>query len=940
MTVAVNDTIERYLIAGAGPYAYTWRIFNDTDLQVYALSLAVPPVPTLLTYLTHYTVTGANDAGGGSITLTAAAIAAFTSFTLDIRSNTPRNQPTSIRNQARFLPEIHEDAFDYLDRQIQDMGRRVDASIQTPDNEPALPMILPPVAGRAGKFNAFDVLGLPIASSGTGNDSALRVDLATTTLAAEGDRLIGHRHPGTGSVAMSVYAVLRGMTLVSMFGAVGDAVTNDRAAVQAAIDWVSSQGGGTVAFEYGKTYRLTAGGSTTLGLSACALIKAGVTLDLCGATLSCEVSAINQCPVWMFGNGTWIKNGTVNGVYSGAPSAQSFFGSAISVGVPNNAGDSAAVPSAGQFMRGWGIEGCTLSTNRTRYPAVSVMGGANAGRIIRNHIPDSATASGFHFDWGNTGTVSSADIPTTRTSFNGGTAYTTHPHNIDLIGNSIGTLSVATLGDAGAFAVRVSGCYNIRVDGMEVESVANTGYFHTGGDLGFEFARPEDKRHAYQGMVCRRMSVRNFGAAAAQGVYVDTLGDNVYREQFISNYVPLANPLWHGDVFIEDCDFPGANQDNTYAARFIQARGVRIARTNLTRWKHGVLVDEMTRDITIDDNLITGNREDGVQVGVQQLREGTYNIKVTNNRIYGNGTTATAHGIDVARCFSLWCYGNILGQESGETQQFGIRVEDVAGAFRDLRFRDNHVNGGLGAYSLATSSPSDVLKYRIITEFENNTSSFGVTTLQGGQQFVPDHARLVGNSRQANWKLPTGSTSAPADGVWYKGDVIELSAPVPSGGPAYCCTTSGNFRALPAITNGSTTTGLPTFTCSITGITVNTTAQSYQVVVSSATGLFAGMKCSIAAAGITDALILSVSGTTLQLDTQATSTQVATAFSTTGLIEGEVVSINTTTPIAGATILKIAGTTVTLDINASDTQAGRTITSTAPVFKAQAAIAA
>jgi hypothetical protein len=134
MTVAVNDTIERYLITGAGPYAYTWRIFNDTDLQVYALSLASPPVPTLLTYLTHYTVTGANSASGGSITLTAAAIAAFTGFTLDIRANTPEDQPTSIRNQARFLPEIHEDAFDYLSRQIQDLQRRVNASIRFPDN--------------------------------------------------------------------------------------------------------------------------------------------------------------------------------------------------------------------------------------------------------------------------------------------------------------------------------------------------------------------------------------------------------------------------------------------------------------------------------------------------------------------------------------------------------------------------------------------------------------------------------------------------------------------------------------------------------------------------------------------------------------------------------------------------------------------------------------
>jgi hypothetical protein len=791
--------------------------------------------------------------------------------------------------------------------------------------------------------------------------AGLRADLASQVDGTKGAGLVGYgpavSYPaGTiGGFLGSVYGrtaaeILAGVTptnffypplTVDRYGTNSVQGTTDmRAAAQSAVDVANVAGGGTVVFLPGNLYRLVCGGPTTLSIQACLQIKANVWVYAVGATVNCEVSAINQCPVWLYGDKAKIRGGTINGVYSGAPSAQSFFGSAISVGLPNNCGDSAASPAAGQFMKGWEIDGCTLTTNRALYPVVSIMGGPNNGRVANNVVPDSATASGFHCDWGNTGTISATAIAAARVAFNAATAFTTHPHSIDFVNNSIGTLSVATSGDSGAFGVRLSGCYNIRVDGMQIESVANTPYLHTGGDLGFEFARAEDKRHAYQGIVCRRMSVRIIANAALQGVFVDTLGDNVYREQFISGYVPLANPLWHGDVLIEDCDFAGANQDNTYGARFIQARGVRITRTNLTRWKHGVLVDEMTRDITIDDNLITGNREDGVQVGVQQLREGTYNIKVTNNRIYGNGTTATAHGIDIARCIGLWCFGNLLGQDSGETQQFGIRVEDVAGAFRDLRFRDNHVIGGLGAYSLATSSPSDVFKYRIVSEFENNTSSFGVTTLQSGMSFIPDHQKLVGQSRQASWRLPTGSTSSPVDGIWYKGDDLMLSAPVPSGGPAYCCTTSGNFRVLPAITNGSTTTGLPTFTCSLTGITVNTTALAYQVVVSSATGLFPGMKCSIAAAGITDATILSVTGTTIELDTQATATLAATAFSTTGLIEGEVVSINTTTPIAGATILKIAGTTVTLDINASDTQAGRTITSTAPVFKAQAAIAA
>lgn len=227
MTVALNDTIERYVISGAGPYAFSWRIFNDTDLQVYALSLAVPPVPTLLTLNTHYTVTGANVASGGSITLLTAAFTPYAGFTVDIRANTPENQPTSIRNQARFLPEIHEDAYDYLSRQIQDLRRLVDAKIGAPDYEPTLAMILPPVATRAGKYSAFDSLGQPIASSGTGNDSALRTDLATGTPGGAGAQLVAARRNSTGSVARTLQAKLDERITLLDFGGVGDGITNN-----------------------------------------------------------------------------------------------------------------------------------------------------------------------------------------------------------------------------------------------------------------------------------------------------------------------------------------------------------------------------------------------------------------------------------------------------------------------------------------------------------------------------------------------------------------------------------------------------------------------------------------------------------------------------------------------------------------------------------------
>lgn len=131
MTVETNDTYERYVISGVGPYAFSWRIFSDGDLVVTALAPGdVDPV----IFTTEYSVTGVNDIDGGSITLTAGAATTYAGYTLDIRSDTPIEQPTSIKNQGTFLPVVHETAFDRLNRQIQDLARKVKQSFRYPDD--------------------------------------------------------------------------------------------------------------------------------------------------------------------------------------------------------------------------------------------------------------------------------------------------------------------------------------------------------------------------------------------------------------------------------------------------------------------------------------------------------------------------------------------------------------------------------------------------------------------------------------------------------------------------------------------------------------------------------------------------------------------------------------------------------------------------------------
>lgn len=154
MTVNINDTVDRYPISGVGPYAFSYRIFDETDLAVTAI---LADIPTLLSLSLDYTVTGENVEAGGSITLQAATAVLYAGYTLDIRSDIAQTQPTRIRNQGAFLPAIHEDALDRLSRQIQDLGRKSNASLRLPDNE-LTDAVAPSVASRKGRYLFADAI--------------------------------------------------------------------------------------------------------------------------------------------------------------------------------------------------------------------------------------------------------------------------------------------------------------------------------------------------------------------------------------------------------------------------------------------------------------------------------------------------------------------------------------------------------------------------------------------------------------------------------------------------------------------------------------------------------------------------------------------------------------------------------------------------------------
>jgi len=129
----------------------------DTSSNLYSFVFQTGSVFTNNALGITATVTGADVDTGCTVTLSAPLAAGWS---LDIRSAIPETQTTSIKNQGQFLPDLHEEAFDRVTRQLQDLNRRAYLfGVHGPDIEnipwPAVPAPLL----RANTNLGFDING-------------------------------------------------------------------------------------------------------------------------------------------------------------------------------------------------------------------------------------------------------------------------------------------------------------------------------------------------------------------------------------------------------------------------------------------------------------------------------------------------------------------------------------------------------------------------------------------------------------------------------------------------------------------------------------------------------------------------------------------------------------------------------------------------------------
>jgi len=159
--MTVSSTTVKNSYSGNGSttqFAYGYKIFADSDLQVI-IRVNSTGVETVKTLTTHYTVAGAGDASGGSITFTSGNIPASGETVVIIRE-VPQTQAIDYIANDPFPAESHEEGLDRATMTTQQVQEELDRSIKlSRTNTMTSTEFTVGATDRANKILAFDSSG-------------------------------------------------------------------------------------------------------------------------------------------------------------------------------------------------------------------------------------------------------------------------------------------------------------------------------------------------------------------------------------------------------------------------------------------------------------------------------------------------------------------------------------------------------------------------------------------------------------------------------------------------------------------------------------------------------------------------------------------------------------------------------------------------------------
>ena len=214
--MTVSSTTVKNSYSGNGSttqFAYGYKIFADSDLIVIIRTDSTG-VETVKTLTTHYTVAGAGDASGGSITFTSGNTPASGQTVVIIRE-VPQTQAIDYIANDPFPAESHEEGLDRSAMNVQQLQEEVDRSIKiSRTNTMTSTEFTVGATDRANKVLAFNSSG---EISVTQELGTFKGTSATTTTAAFVERDI---------VKSTTAAQLNNIYICVAASAIGDTLTD------------------------------------------------------------------------------------------------------------------------------------------------------------------------------------------------------------------------------------------------------------------------------------------------------------------------------------------------------------------------------------------------------------------------------------------------------------------------------------------------------------------------------------------------------------------------------------------------------------------------------------------------------------------------------------------------------------------------------------------
>ncbi|WP_157605400.1 hypothetical protein [Schlesneria paludicola] len=336
------------------------------------------------------------------------------------------------------------------------------------------------------------------------------------------------------------------------------------------------------------------------------LIPEGVMLDLNGSTLQLDLRS-NSYGVRL-SNRSGIRNGTIKIIRSEGKGLQSCWHSGVSVGAAYGDGGSTAKPGRFSTVKNWSIEGITIDQPFAA-SAIQLMSEACHGVIRDITVLDSDKALlGVGLDWGSVGPITAEDkqIPRMRQLWERGEIYSTHPHHVLIERIRVGKLLRNQ--DANDAGVRISACHNITVRDVEIET-ATTAVMIVGGDLGYEYARQDQREFAHRGHVIENVRIKK---ALLFGLVFNGLADNVWRAQKNHGYQAVRDPAHPGldKLTVKNVVLHGTNDPRSQGIYAVSLSGAELEQVEISGFGIGVHVEDWVHGMTFRDCKVTGNKRD------------------------------------------------------------------------------------------------------------------------------------------------------------------------------------------------------------------------------------------------------------------------------------------------------------------------------------------